>query len=487
MKTIYPFITLLCVAALLFLCGCSINPATGTPDLVLMSQSVEIAKGKEMHEKLLKTMPIYDNQALSDYVNKIGQRVAKHSHRPEISYHFTIVDSPDINAFALPGGYIYINRGLLAYLNSEAQLAAVLAHEVGHVTARHVVRQDAARKGVGALSLIAVFTTGNAVVSDLSQMWGTAAVKGYGREMELEADGFGAEYLFNSGYDPHAMVESISVLKDHEKFSRYRAKQEGRKVRSYHGVFASHPRNDLRLKEVIAKAGSLPDNQLNAANESEYRQHTEGMVFGINYAIKLPPKNNEGRYIHSKLGFSLLFPAQWQIKKTRQAIIAQPEKKSAEIKLTIAKIKANISPGDYLRGVSKSAILTRSEKISQFGMPGHTGIILDEQGKFSKRVAVLYQGNRAYLIEGAVHESKKSIDYDPLFMKTIRSFRPERRQPKAGKSKTIHYVKANDKTNIEDLARHIKLGRYTAQELRLINNLYPRKEPKPGDWIKIVR
>lgn len=493
MTIIRLLISLSCASLLLATSGCSINPATGTPNLVLMSESAEIAKGKELHEKFLKTMPVYRDKALNAYVNEIGQLIAKHGHRPDLTYYFTIVDSPDINAFALPGGYIYINRGLLAYLNSEAQLAAVLAHEIGHVTARHMVRQDSARKGASALTVMTAITTANAVISDLSNMWGTAAVKGYGRDMELEADGFGAEYLFKSGYDPNAMVESISVLKDHEKFSRYRAKEEGRKVRSYHGVFASHPRNDERLKEVIAKAGTLPDNQTNITNETQFRQHTEGLIFGINFDPKFKAEKlkaeelSKGRYIHRKLGFSLMFPPHWQVQNTRKAIVAAPEQKSAQIKLTITRVKPNTAPGDYLRTVVVSKILTRSENFSQNGLVGHTGIVQDQQGQFSQRVAVIYQGSKAYLLVGSVNKAEENIDYDDLFLKTIKSFRPERSLPRARKSKKVHYVKANDKTRIEDLAKHIKLGRYTEQELRLMNNLYPRKQPKPGDWIKIIQ
>jgi len=485
-------VLLLFISIVSLVTSCAMNPATGTPDFVFMSESEEIRKGKEMHEKMLKSMPIYQDEKLTAYINEVGQKVAKNSHRPGIKYHFTIVDLPDINAFALPGGYIYINRGLLAYLDSEAQLAAVLAHEVGHVTARHVVRQDSARKGVSTLSILSVFTTGSMALADAANLMGTAAVKGYGREMELEADGFGAEYLFNSGYDPHAMVETIGVLKDQEKFARYRAKSEGKKAKSYHGVFSTHPRNDIRLKEVISKAGEFPDNVINdakkLASQKNYREHIEGMVYGINYDARPKPKPLEkGRYLHKKLGFSLLFPPEWQVENTRQAIIGQPDDKSAEIKLMIARNVKGLSPEDFLRGAMKIKMLQRAENFSQNGLIGHTGMVIDENGDFSQRVAVLFQGSRVYLLKGIVNNAKSDIDYDKMFLKSIHSFRPERSIIKRRKSNTIHYVKANDKTRIDELAKHMKLGTYSAQQLRLINGLYPRGEPKTGDWIKIIQ
>ena len=192
--------------------ACSVNPATGSADIVTMSQSSEIELGREMHEKILATTPIYKDEKLQQYIERIGKEIALKSDRPELTYHFTVIDEQNINAFAIPGGYIYVNRGLLAYLKTEAQLAAVIAHEIAHITARHSVRQDAARKGAGFLSILTILTTGNAVLTDMSSLWSSAAVKGYGREMELEADQFGAVYMHRAGYDPNAMLDTLGCL-----------------------------------------------------------------------------------------------------------------------------------------------------------------------------------------------------------------------------------------------------------------------------------
>jgi predicted Zn-dependent protease len=477
---------------LIFLCfhlvSCSINPATGTPDIVLMSESSEIKMGKEMHEKLMKSMPIYQDEKLTAYINKIGQKIVKNSHRPDINYQFTIIDAPDINAFALPGGYIYINRGLLSYLDSEAQLAAVLAHEVGHITARHVVRQDSASKGASILSVLSVFTTGSTAIGDVTNLWGTAAVKGYGREMELEADGLGADYLFNSGYDPLAMVQTIGVLKDQEKFARYRAKEEGKKAKSYHGVFSTHPRNDVRLKEVIAKAGTFNAHSTVNNNKQNYREQTEGMIYGINYNAQLKKRPVEkNRYVHDKLGFSLLFPENWTVNNTRKSILSQPQNKSAQIKLLVSKRVKNVSPGEHLRKQTKVTMLKRSEDFKKNGLIGHTGIIPKTADKHEQRVATIFQGSRAYTLISNVYKPEPNIDYDALFLKSIHSFKSHQPQRKAKKSKIIHYVKANEQTKFSLLAKKLKIGLYGEEQLRLINGLYPRGEPEPGSWIKIIK
>ena len=137
---------------LLIFSGCSVNPVTGQKDFVMMTENDEISLGRKYHVQVLQQTPAYHDQELQEYVQKIGDSLSIKSHRPNLFYRFTVLDSPDINAFALPGGYIYINRGLMAYLSSEEELAAVLGHEIGHVTARHSVRQYSQSQLLGILS-----------------------------------------------------------------------------------------------------------------------------------------------------------------------------------------------------------------------------------------------------------------------------------------------------------------------------------------------
>src|SRR5918993_2259735 len=127
--------------------GCATNPVTGGKDVVLMSESQEIEMGRKAHPQILQQYGRFDDEAIQQYVTGVGQRIAASSHRANLQYTFTVLDSADVNAFALPGGYVYITRGIMAYLNSEAELAAVLGHEIGHVTARHSVRQASAAQG----------------------------------------------------------------------------------------------------------------------------------------------------------------------------------------------------------------------------------------------------------------------------------------------------------------------------------------------------
>jgi predicted Zn-dependent protease len=266
--------------------GCSTNPVSGEKQFTLVSEEQEKSMGARAHQQALKKYPPYKNAALQSYVNRIGQNLAKHSHRNNIRYTFTVVDSPEVNAFALPGGYIYITRGLMSYLNSEGELAGVLGHEIGHVTARHSANQMTRGTLTNVLTRVLADKYGNA---QLFSMAGALSTRGFSRKHELQADRLGAEYLARVGYAPENMLKVIRVLKAQEEFSKALARKEGRQPPSYHGVFATHPDNDQRLKTVIfaAKnirtAGSRSDNArgyLNMINHLDYNtgKKTKGKI-----------------------------------------------------------------------------------------------------------------------------------------------------------------------------------------------------------------
>src|SRR6218665_873383 len=261
--------------------GCAQNPATGESNFVMMSERQELELGRSYSQEIAKQYPRYADEKLQAYVQQGGERVARHSHRSELSYHFTVIDSPDINAFALPGGYIYIHRGLLAYLSSEAELAAVLGHEVGHVTARHSVQQQSQSQAWGILGQAVAIGTGVGAAGDVTSALGSAFVRGYGRDMELQADGLGAQYLARAGYDPQAMIEVVEVLKSQDDFARDEAAKAGKAAptSSYHGIFDTHPGNDQRLQQVIGPARALVAGQ-QVVNRDVYLQHIDGMPFG---------------------------------------------------------------------------------------------------------------------------------------------------------------------------------------------------------------
>ena len=240
--------------ALSLLAGCAQNPVTGQNDFVMMSENQEIAVGRQADEQVKKQYQVFESKALQDYVNRVGQRLAKQSHRPGLHYRFTVLDTPEINAFALPGGYVYVTRGIMAYLNSEAELAAVVGHEIGHVTARHGVRQQSAAQAANiGLTIASIFVPqiSTNLGQNLANIMGGALLSGYGATGE--ADRLGAQYLARADYDPQAII--ASALKNQELKDIELAKQEGREPRRYSGLFATHARQ--RYAPEIGEADKL--------------------------------------------------------------------------------------------------------------------------------------------------------------------------------------------------------------------------------------
>ena len=319
------------------LTGCAVNPATGKTDFVMMSEQQEIDLGRNYAQEIAKQYPRYADEKLQAYVQQVGERVARNSHRSNLDYSFTVIDSPDINAFAIPGGHIYIHRGLMAYLGSEAELAAVLGHEVGHVTARHSVRQQSQSTAWNILGQAVAIGTGVGAAGDITNVLGGALVSGYGRDMELEADGFGAQYLARSGYDPQAMIEVVKVLKSQEDFARDEAQAKGQEVppAGYHGLFDTHPDNDTRLRQVVASASPLATNQGEVGRDS-YLKRIEGMPFGDSAEAGV---RRGQRFYHVGLDFTLAIPQGWELINRPDAVIVHSGDQQAFMVMSMQPLK----------------------------------------------------------------------------------------------------------------------------------------------------
>jgi predicted Zn-dependent protease len=474
---------LVLISCLGALAGCAHNPATGRTDFVMMSEQQELDMGRSYNQQVLQENPRYPDEKLQAYVQQVGERVAAHSHRSHFQYTFTVVDSPDINAFALPGGYIYIHRGLLAYLNSEAELAAVLGHEVGHVTARHSVQQQSQATAWGLLGQAAAIGTGVGAAADVTNALGSVVVKGYGRDMELEADGLGAQYLARSGYDPQAMIEVIKVLKNQELFAREQALKHGQSAptSSYHGIFATHPDNDQRLQQVIGPASALVAGR-QEINREQFLQHLEGLPFGDSAAAGVRRGQD---FYHADLGFALRAPQGWDWLNQTDALIAHTQDQQTFIVMTVEPADSRNTPEQMLRKKLGSQRLVQDQALQQPGLQGYTGII---PGAAAKRVAIIYKDERAYVFVGAVKGRGSLETADDEFLLLIQSFRPlSPEQLKLAQPQRIHIVQATLGQTMPSLARESKLAVDPELNLRLLNGFYPSGEPRPGDWLKILQ
>lgn len=471
---------LLCALAL---ANCASNPVTGNPNFVTMSEAQEISTGRSEDKKVREQYGTYDNAALQRYVNDIGQRLAKASHRAGLQYQFLVVDSPEVNAFALPGGYIYITRGILAYLNSEAELAAVLGHEIGHVTARHSVQQlsaaTAASVGASVLQILVPQMRSGGGDALLNTMGG-ALLSGYGREHELEADRLGAEYLARTGYDPQAMIKVVGVLKNQELFDAEVAKAEGREPRAYHGLFASHPDNDTRLQEVVREAAKFKSAE-NRIGREEFMRNMAGMVFADSPAQGIVRNNS---FYHPDLGLTLNFPAGWRVQNNAQNVVAASPERNALIDLRSAG-RAEGSPADVLRKILK---LGTGSSVTPQSLGGLKAAVTETtlSGK-PTRVTVVFLGNHAYAIGIQASNAAGYSQHKVAMDAAINSFHAMTAQERAlAKPLRLKIITAQAGQTFATLARGSPLGRFAENHLRVINGLYPSGEPVAGQSLKIV-
>jgi predicted Zn-dependent protease len=480
---------LLAAFAAATLSSCATNPVTGRPDLVLQSESGEINRAKEVHPMLLQQFGgPYQDARVQAYVNDVGQRAAKVSHRPELQYTFTVLDSEDINAFTTGGGYVYITRGIMSFLNSEAELAAVLGHEIGHVTARHPVRQQSQSTlaGIGAAA-IGVFT-GSGDIAGLANYAGAAIIRGYGRDQELEADRLGAEYLAEVGMDPDHMIDVVRLLKNQELFEIQRAREEKREPRVYHGVFSTHPDNDQRLREVVKAAEKLhSDNPKAEAGQENYLKVIQGMPFGTSRAQGVLKGN---RFYHADLGITIAFPSGWTVENQANRLVAVSPQKDSVLQMQTQAPPPNTGPREFLSRMLARSSGGQAEALEVSGLQAHTTVVRAAQTPFGvgpARYTVIYYNNLAYIFAGASKASSSVPAADPLFTTTISTFRRLKQNEFAlAEPFKIKTIRATESTRIADLAKSSPIKKYPVETLRLLNDLYPDKEPKPGQLLKII-
>ncbi|MBK6487348.1 MAG: M48 family metalloprotease [Gemmatimonadetes bacterium] len=308
------------------LAQCAVNPATGRRELSLVGEGQEIQMGQEGAQAAAAQMGIYADSGIQRYVAALGQQVARVGERPDLPWTFSVVDDPIVNAFALPGGPIFVSRGILAHMNSEAQLVSVLGHEVGHVTAKHSVNQISKQQLLGGL-----LTVGMIVRPELQQYGGIASqglgvlFLKYGRDDEVEADALGFRYMTKIGYDPREMAEMFKTLD----------RMSGSGTRGTPEWLSTHPDPGNRVEktgERIAQAGPTVANARKVERESFLRR-LDGMVFGDD------PRQGyfEGvNFLHPTLKFRFSFPSGWKTQNSASAVIGASAQGDAQITLELA-------------------------------------------------------------------------------------------------------------------------------------------------------
>lgn len=443
-----------------------------------LSFAQKLSKIETIHQQIIYETRLYDNRKVAEFVDKVGQKLVT-ANNLDGEYRFFVLDDPGINAFTPGSGYIYINRGLLSLMTSEAQLAGVLAHEIAHNTQRHLSRRKTQSIWTNIAAIAGAFVVGNSNIADVIQTTGAVRLQGFGREMELESDEVGAEFMYAAKYDPEAMLGVLSILKDHERVQDLQSISEGGDA-TYHGVFSSHPRSDKRLQEVISKAGTLPPGESFRGRES-MRDVLEGIVVGINNNGN--KRTGQERFTNQTLGVTMLYPEGWDLNVTGAKIVLKDSAQTQQLKITVEKTddKAKSSSEVLAEKFPNDLVNVKAIRNDPAKDLGTTGRVLES------RVATIAIGRNTYLFEGISRDNQLSEDEDSLFQDIIATFRRANREDVASDTITrVYYKRLEPGETFASLAQDGALGNLTEQQLRLMNGYYPRGEAEPGTWMKLV-
>jgi predicted Zn-dependent protease len=478
-----------CLLAMLFLFNtCARNPVTGKRQVVLMSEAQEIAMGQEADPQIVAQYGLYDDKALQAFITEKGKAMAAISHRPNLNYEFKIVDSEILNAFAVPGGYVYFTRGIMAHFNNEAEFAGVLGHEIGHIAYRHTVVQQS-KQVFGQLGLIAgliIKPELGRFAEQASQGLGLLFLK-FGRDAERESDQVGVEYSSKINYDAHQMAGFFNTLQ---------RQGEASGAQELPDFLSTHPnpgdRNiatDKLATEWQAKL-KLTNPKI---NRNEYLRRIEGLIYGED------PRQGyleNSVFYHPELKFQFNVPTGWKYQNTPQRVQMAPQDGQALMLLTAG-------PGKTLHEAGQNVLqqnnlqLVDSRETTVNGL--NTLIIVadskpdpqqqqqQQQAQPIRTISYLIQyGNAIYHILG-VSATSTFNNYQGFFTSTMQSFRQLtdaakiNKQPQRVRIKT---VAAN--ATLEQALRGFKVPENRIEELSIVNGMQRNAAVTKGMLIKVI-
>lgn len=459
------------VAGLLW--ACAVNPATGQRQVMLVSESQEIAMGQQSYQQTLEQTGAVEDEGLQAYVRGIGMRMAAISERPDLPWTFTVLDDAVINAYAAPGGYIFLTRGILTYLGSEAELASVLGHEIGHVTARHsaaqVSRQQLAQ--IGLMGAMIASPDLAQLAGALNQGLGLLFLK-WGRDQESQSDELGFRYMMRTEYDPREADDMFQVL--------LRVGEGSDRLPSW---ASTHPFPEDRIAQARQRVDTLSASLdgFRVGREAYLRQ-IEGLTFGEN------PRHGyfeQNRFYHPDMAFQFDVPEGWQRLNTRSSVMAAPQDGSAVFQLQLAEGGARTAAQQFF---GNEAVQGQAEQTTINGLPAAGGNFTaqTEQGAVEGVAAFIEHKGRTFRLlgygaTGIMQQQGTALNG------IVRSFRPVTDRAVLGKQpSTLALVTAPAQMTLEEFNRRYP-STIPMDQLAIINELDgPASVISKGDLVKRV-
>jgi len=438
--------------------------------------AVEMTKRQvKLHKQsLAQGGVLYDDPELAQYVSDIGNKALAQSAHAGRSYFFFVLDDPQVQAFTPGSGLVYISRGLLGFIRSEGQLLGVLGHEIGHNVAKHLSRTKSKDRNSRIVSTAASILVRNGNVGDAIRTRDQVNIRRFQRDLELEADELGAQYVYSANYAPEEMLNMLGILKEQ---ADYAAKTSGGP--GYHGLYATHPRNDKRLQKVIRQAGELPPGEA-LIGRNEYRAAIDGMVYGQNRRDNAP--KGYDRYNNKTLGITFLHPEDWTRSIKGSKIVLKDADKTVQLKISIEK---NADKTKTTEQTLKAKYPDNLSNVEPFDPQAQrdNGTLAQYS---NERVALANVARNSFYFQGIARNNQLTDEQDTELVRIIKSFR--RVGPKdqvIDSVKRIYFERLEPGDTFESLSK--RLGSLASEDdLRLLNGYYPKGEAEPGTWLKLV-
>jgi predicted Zn-dependent protease len=473
------------LAAMPLLADCSVNPATGQSTFTgLLSESEEQRIGRESHPKVLAEFGgAYQDADLQRYIDGIGQLLAQTSDRPDQQYTFTVLDSPIVNAFAVPGGYIYVTRGLLALANDESEIAGVLAHEIGHIAARHAAERYSQAGLASILAATVGIATGSGQLANMAGSGAAVYLQSYSRDQENQADLLGIRYMSRANYDPYGMVDFLRQL---EADDRLDATLAGRpELADRYGIMSTHPRTADRIQQTIREAGATQ-----VANPLVERELYLSKINGLLYGDEPEQGYIRGReFLHPILRFGFEVPPGFHIINSTDAVIAQ-RADGATIVFSSAKQVSSASMYDYLVGEWAPKLqLADAESIEINGMDAATGsdrIEVRSGTRDVRLVAIRYDADNVYRFL-FITKPEITQQVSRELRETTYSFRRlSKREASALHPQRLKIISVRPGDTVRGLAAQMPFDTYQEERFRVLNGIGPSDNLSPGQLVKII-
>jgi len=479
-------ITSYLAVVLLLTNSCATNPVTGKRDIMLVSEGQELAMGKESDPQIVASLGLYNDAKLQSFINEKGKAMAAVSHRPDLPYEFKIVDSPVINAFAVPGGYVYFTRGIMAHFNNEAEFAGVLGHEIGHITARHSAQQQS-KSMLAQVGLIA-----GMVVSPQFGQFAEAAQQGlsmlflkFGRDDERESDKLGVEYSTKIGYDAQEMAGFFHTLE-----------REGEKsgAAEIPNFMSTHPSPGERF-ETVSKLAADMKQKLNATNLKVNRDSYLRMIDGIIYGED--PKQGfveNNVFYHPVMKFQFPVPAGWAVQNTPQQVQMAPKDGQAMMMLTLAQGTSLQAAAQQLVQNYQLTVL-ESKEVSVNGLPAFA-LVAEQQAQQQQQqqqspairalIYLIQYGGNIYNLMG-VTTAQNFNSYGNVFAGSMQNFRQLTDSEKLNRQPVRIRIKpVNQSGTLSQALSTYKTRSADMQDLAILNGMELTDRVEKGMLIKVL-